>query len=76
MHEQLVGPSCIVLTDLLHMVKKLSVLHLCVHTLPEYAVWCGEIKATTICVFNVAHIHLNRCDANSDTIVLDEIKEW
>lgn len=43
-----------------------------VHALPEYAVRCGEIKATTICFFNISDIHLNECDANSYTIVLEE----
>lgn len=49
-----------------------SELHFCVHALPEYAVRCGEIKATTICFFNISDIHLNECDANSYTIVLEE----
>ncbi len=41
---------------------------------PEYAVRCGEIKATTICVFNISYIHLNGCDTHTDTIVLEEKK--
>lgn len=47
-------------------------MHFCVHAVPEYAVWCGEIKATTICVFHISYIHLNRCDAHSYTIILEE----
>lgn len=38
---------------------------LCAYTVPEYAVRCGEIKATAICVFNIANIHVNGCDAHS-----------
>lgn len=49
-----------------------SVWHFSGHTLPEYAVRCGEIKATTICFFNISYIHLNGCDANSYSVVLGE----
>lgn len=42
------------------------------HALPEYAVRCGEIKGTAVSFFNISYIHLNECDANSYTIILEE----
>lgn len=40
------------------------------HASPEDAVRCGEVKRTAVRVFNISYVHLNECDADSDTIVL------
>lgn len=59
--------------------KKQNAINICLMNLvrlPEYAVRCGEIKATTIGVFHISYVHINGCDSQSDTIILEGKKSY